>query len=324
LRPTRSGKIGAVCHDLAVQPDVSIVVVNYRSAELTVRALESAAASAGGARVEEIVVDNASGADDLELLRERRPGALLVASAENRGFAAGVNEGLARARGRTVLVLNPDTIAADDALARLLAYLDAHPRAGVVAPLLRNADGSVQLSVHRRFPNLLTLFVEFCAPLHVLSATRWHPHTLPLARLARPGAVAHAAGAALLVRTDAARAAGPLDERFFLYLEETEWQRRMARAGWEIHLEPAAEFMHSGQGSDADVEVVSPHYLDSAQRFFGPRARPVMRAGAVVSVWSARAARRLRPADPRFGKLERAYGRVREQLRQPAPPSARR
>lgn len=304
-------------------PDISVVVVNYRSAELTLRALASARASAAGAVVEEIVVDNASGDRDCELLRERRPQAQLIANSENRGFAAGVNQAMARASGRSVMLLNPDTVASEDAVQRMLAYLDEHSRAGIVAPLLRHADGSLQVNVHRRFPNLLTLFVEFCAPLHVLSRTRWHPHTLPHSRLRRSGAVAHAGGAALLVRADAARAAGLLDERFFLYLEETEWQRRMTRAGWEIHLDPAAEMLHVGQGSDDGAVVVSRHYIDSAQYFFGARARPVMRAAAAISVWSAHAAGRLRPGDPRFPKLERAYGRVREQLRQPAA-SARR
>ncbi len=304
-------------------PDISVVVVNYRSAELAVRALASASASAGDAVVEEIVVDNASDDGSLELLRARRPQAQLIANADNRGFAAAVNQGLAIARGRSVLLLNPDTVAGEDALARMLTYLDEHARAGIVAPLLRHSDGSLQLSVHRRFPNLLTLFVEFCAPLHVLSKTRWHPHTLPPGSLQRARPICHAAGAALLVRADAARAAGPLDERFFLYLEETDWQRRMTRAGWEIHLEPAAQMVHVGQGSDHEVEVVSRHYVDSAQLFFGSRARPVMRAGAAISVWSARAAGRARPGDPRFAKLERAYGHVREQLRR-RPASARR
>jgi GT2 family glycosyltransferase len=171
----------------------------------------------------------------------------------------------------------------------------------------------VQVNAYKRLPSLLTLFFDFTAPLHPLDGTRLHPHALPSARLARSGPVAHVMGAAMMVRREAADAAGQLDEEFFLYLEETDWQRRMAAAGGEIHLEPEATVIHMERGSSGHA-VVSPHYLRSAQRYFGPRARGVMRAGARISVLSARAAGRLRPGDPRFAKLERGYREVLERL----------
>ena len=272
----------------ADRPDISVIVVNYRSAELTLRALEAARRSAGTFALEQIVVDNASGGTDVERLRSELPEATVIALAENRGFAAGNNAGIAQAGGRYLLLLNPDAFAQRDGLAELVRHLDAHPAAGLAAPVLENEDGTVQANLYRRFPTLATLFVEFCFPLALVAVAL-------RARLADPARapagwlpIAHAMGAVLLVRAEAAAATGPLDERFFLYLEETEWLRRMAAAGWRRDGVPSARFTHLGGGSSSSPTIASPHYLDSAALFFRPgwAAESVIAVAAVISwVW---------------------------------------
>jgi GT2 family glycosyltransferase len=307
-------------------PDVSIIVVNYRTPDLTARALDSASSAAGEFSVEELAVDNGSADGSAAAIRERRPQAQVIELADNRGYAAGVNAGLARSSGRAALLLNSDAFATGDAVATLVRYLADHSRAGVVAPRLEWPDGSLQMNAYRRFPNLLTLFADFCLPLHPLGATPFHPHQLPPSRFDRPGRVAHVMGAAMLVRGEALDQVGKFDERFFLYLEETEWQRRVADAGWEIHLEPRAQFTHAGQSSDADAAVVSDHYVESALRYYRSpaAARRAMLAGARISLWSAGIAMRARPSDQRFPKLYQAFRRLLATLSQSQPPSARR
>jgi N-acetylglucosaminyl-diphospho-decaprenol L-rhamnosyltransferase len=289
-------------------PDVSVVVVNYRTEALSARALVDAARSAAPYRAELVVVDNGATEASLATLRAAAPDATVVPLSENRGFAAGVNAGVRAARAPMLFVVNSDAFARGDALARLLRHAADHPRAGLVAPRLSNADGSLQINAYKRFPSLFTLFVEFCLPLHPLHGTRLHPHALPRSAMEAPGRVAHVMGAAMLIRRAAYDAAGPLDEGFFLYLEETEWQRRLTQAGWEVRFEPAAVVEHLEHASD-DVDVVSRHYLVSAQRYHHPAwaARLVMRAGAVVSLAAAAVAQRVRPADPRFPRLVSAY-----------------
>jgi N-acetylglucosaminyl-diphospho-decaprenol L-rhamnosyltransferase len=270
------------------RPDVSVIVVNYRSAELTVRALEDARRSAGGLVVEQLVVDNASGDAEVDLLRRRLADATVIALEQNRGFAAGNNAAISRAAGRYLLLVNPDAFACGDAVARLVGHLDAHPAAGLAAPVLENEDGSVQANLYRRFPTLASLFVEFCFPLALVAVALRTRRADPANAPAGWRPIAHAIGAALLVRGEAAAAAGPLDERFFLYLEETEWQRRMAAAGWRRDGVPGARFVHLGGGSSSSPTLASPHYLDSANLFFdrGRAAEGVIAAGAVISwIW---------------------------------------
>ncbi|HST56325.1 MAG TPA: glycosyltransferase family 2 protein [Solirubrobacteraceae bacterium] len=293
------------------RPDVSVIVVNYRSTELTGRALEQAARSAGQLTLQQIVVDVDSPPDQLALLRELCPHAQIVELHSNRGFAAGNNAGIPHARGRHLLLLNPDAFAEHDAVEALVRRLDADPRVGLVAPLLLNEDGSSQDNVHSRFPNLLTLFVDFCAPLAFLvRGTRLDPHNIPRSRLTEPRPIAHAIGAVLLVRAEAAAAAGPLDEGFFLYLEETEWQRRIAAAGWAREVLPAARFVHLGGASTGGFPLASPHYIASVRRYY-PRPRlalAVIWAAALISFFTLRIATALGRGSPRTRQLADAFG----------------
>jgi N-acetylglucosaminyl-diphospho-decaprenol L-rhamnosyltransferase len=311
-----------------VGPDLSIVVVNYRSAELTARALECAVESAGELAVEEIVADADSSAEDLALLRERRPAARIIELGGNRGFAAGNNAAIVHARGRYLLLLNPDAFAQEDAVRALVEHLEAHPRVGLLAPLLRNEDGSPQDNVHRRFPNLLTLFVDFCAPVaFLIRGGALDPHHIPRGRLAGPRQIAHATGAALAVRAAAAVATGPLDEGFFLYLEETEWQRRMAAAGWRREVLPSAHFVHLGGASSDGFALASPHYLASVRRYYPhPRlALATIWLAAGISFVALRLVTALGGGSPRTRKLAAAFGDLLRLLargsRPPAPPA---
>jgi N-acetylglucosaminyl-diphospho-decaprenol L-rhamnosyltransferase len=308
--------------------DLSIVVVNYRSAELTARALECAASSAGELTVEEIVADADSSAEDLALLRARRPAARVIELGANRGFAAGNNAAITQARGRHLLLLNPDAFAQGDAVRALVEHLDGHPRVGLLAPLLLNEDGSPQDNVHRRFPNLLTLFVDFCAPVaFLIRGGPLDPHHIPRGRLAGPRQIAHATGAALAVRAAAAAATGPLDEGFFLYLEETEWQRRMAAAGWRREVLPRARFVHLGGASSDSFALASPHYLASVRRYYPhPRlALATIWLAASISFVTLRAASALGGGSPRTRQLAGAFGDLLRLLargqRPPEPPA---
>jgi GT2 family glycosyltransferase len=299
------------------RPDVSIIVVNYRSVSLAARALKDAVRSAKERTVEEIVADAGSSDEDLSLLQARRPAARIVRLEGNPGFAAGNNAAIAQARGRYLLLLNPDAFAQDDAVRALVLHLDAHPDTGLLAPSLLNEDGSVQDNVHRRFPNLLTLFVDFCAPVAFLIRGRsLDPHHLPRRRLTGPRAIAHATGAVLLVRTEAAAAAGPLDERYFLYLEETEWQRRLAGTGWRREALPEARFIHVGGGSTGSFPLASPHYLASVRRYYArPRlAMATIRVAALISFLSLRLLTALGVNSPRVRQLADGFDNLQALL----------
>ncbi len=249
--------------------DLSVIIVNWNVRDLLRSCLLSLSSTPSPlCSLETILVDNASSDDSVEMVRGEFPSVQLIVNAENRGFPAANNQGLAVAQGRYVLLLNPDTEVLGSALATLVAYADAHPDVGVVGPQLLNPDGSVQSS-RRRFPTLATALFEstWLQPLA--------PHRL-LQRyylLDQPDdatlAVDWVDGAALLARRAAIAQVGPLDENFFMYSEELDWCRRFRQAGWRVVYLPTAQIVHHrGKSSEQAVAARHIHFQTSKVRYF--------------------------------------------------------
>jgi GT2 family glycosyltransferase len=231
-------------HGPAQDPDCSVVIVNYHSEALLRPCLESLASSADSISLEVIVVDNSgtarhSGA--LDVLPEVR----LIEAGGNVGFARACNLGMAAARGRHLLLLNPDTVAHPGAVATLSRHLDALPEVGAVAARLLDPDGTLQYSC-RRFPRPLSIFFGRYALL-----TRLFPRN-PVSSdylyldwdhaSSRP--VDWASGACLMVRREVLDRVGGLDEGYFLFVEDMDWCRRIRDAGFEVVYVPQAEVTH--------------------------------------------------------------------------------
>ena len=229
---------------------ISVIIVNWNVKDLLRQCLQSVIASEIQGDVEIIVVDSASSDGSAAMVSREFPQIKLIASDENLGYAKGNNIGAAQASGDYLFLLNPDTRLKANTLATLHAYLQAHPAVGVLAPQLLWPDGSVQSS-RRRFPTLATLFWESTL-LH-----QWFPRN-SFARSyhyddispAKITPVDWAVGAALFIRRKAWEQVGGLDETLFMYFEETDWQHRAVKAGWEVHYLPVAKVTHyEGQSS---------------------------------------------------------------------------
>jgi N-acetylglucosaminyl-diphospho-decaprenol L-rhamnosyltransferase len=233
--------------DTAARPDLSVIVVTHNRLELALRTLACARAAGVGCATEWIVVDSGSDGDAVARLRAQCPYAQVLGE-RNIGFAAANNRALSIARGRYVLLLNPDAEVVSGTFADLLDALDAQPRIGAASVLQRAPDGRLLLSI-RRFPSPLRAFGE------AIAAARWTP--LATWREEEPRACAYArqtsadwlVGAFLVVRAQALEQVGGLDERFFLYSEEADWCRRIARAGWDVAHIPRMTVVHHTETS---------------------------------------------------------------------------
>jgi N-acetylglucosaminyl-diphospho-decaprenol L-rhamnosyltransferase len=224
------------------RPDVSVIVVTWNALPY----LEQCLASVRGRDV--VVVDHGSTDGTVEFVREHFPEARLVEQ-ENRGMGAGNNAGMRVADGRYFFLLNPDAWVEEGGLDTLVAFADSHPDAAVVGPKLENTDGTLQRSV-RGEPTMWRLATEY------YFIRKLAPHTNLLNPLYVGGfdhdevrSVDWVSGAALLVRREAADAVGLFDEDFFMFGEETDWQTRFRRAGWQVYFCPAASVVHVGGAS---------------------------------------------------------------------------
>jgi GT2 family glycosyltransferase len=237
--------------DAAEAPDLSIVLVSYNTCDLLDACLRSLDAGRGALSAEVWVVDNASRDGSAERVRASCPSVGLIENRENVGFARACNQALRRAGGRYFLLLNPDTIVPPGALEALVEAMDAHRDAAVSSPLLLNTDGSPQ-PCWARFPSLTS---ELCGRLDRTQSPYPLADFADPARRAgmRPFAADWVGGACFLVRAEAVRAVGLLDEGFFLYGEEADWCRRFGQAGWNVLLVPSVTVMHRGGASSPSM-----------------------------------------------------------------------
>lgn len=239
---------------------IGAVIVSYNTVALLRDCLVSLAGCSLRLRI--VVVDNNSSDNSAAMVRAEFPTVELIALPQNLGFAAANNLGLRRLGfqdGRSqpaapgapscVLLLNPDTVVPAGALERLAAFLEAHPRVGMVAPRLLNADGSLQAAAFR-FPTLSMTLLDLFPPGEVLPGrfynSWWHGRYPQEKSGTQPFAIDHPLGACMLVRRAALESAGLFDEGYFMYSEEVEWCWRIRQAGWAIWQEPAAKVIHLG------------------------------------------------------------------------------
>lgn len=230
-------------------PDLSIAIVSWNTHDLLAACLRSLPDGARARAVEVIVVDNASSDGSADMVRASFPAVRVIESASNLGFAPACNRAWPESRGRYFMLLNPDTEVRAGSLDRLVAFMDAHPRAGLAGARLVNPDGTPQHSAQRAPSVSLTLLEA--ARLHKLLAPATRARTLlgPYWACDRSIEVGWTWGTALVARRQAVAEAGPLDESFVMYGEDLEWCLRMRARGWQVWHCAEAEVVHHGGAS---------------------------------------------------------------------------
>jgi len=224
--------------------DLSIIIVSWRVRELLSQCLRSIYANSEGLELEVFVVDNDSQDGTVEMVHNQFPQARLLANKVNQGFAKANNQGIRLARGRYVLVLNPDTRILPSAFRSMFKFMDSHPHYGLAGCKLLNSDETLQPSV-RRFPTFWDQFLLLFKVPHLLP-------NLPVFKkyLARdfdydePSEVDQVMGAFFWLRQEVLEKIGLLDEGFWIWFEEVDYCRRLRQAGWKIGYNPDTEIIH--------------------------------------------------------------------------------
>jgi GT2 family glycosyltransferase len=259
---------------------VLAVVVNFRTPEMTLRALQALLRELEAVpTARAVVVDNDSGDGSLERLAAgvRELGAeeriSVLASGHNGGFGFGLNTAVRQALAGpdppdAVYLLNSDAFPEPGALRELIAFQDAHPNAAIAGSYIHGPDGEPHTTLFR-FP---TLTGELVANLGLGIVSRLLGRfevALPIPTA--PQRVDWLAGASMLIRRDVFERIGLFDEGFFLYYEETDFCRRAADAGFETWYVPASSVAHVGGGSTGFKDVSRPratYWFESRNRYF--------------------------------------------------------
>jgi len=227
--------------------DLSVVIVNYNNRGLLRQCLRSLIKNLQNNKLKYkiVVVDNKSSDNSVDMVREEFPMVRLILSEKNLGYAKGVNIGLRSIEGRYYLILNMDTtIVQKDAISNMVDFMDSHPSIGLAGPKLINPNGSIQVSCCR-FPKLMypifrrTFFRHLYFSKKLLSEylmLDWkHDSSQP---------VDWVIGTGMIIRNEAIKQVGLMDERFFMYFEDVDWCRRFWENNWQVYYISSVQIVH--------------------------------------------------------------------------------
>lgn len=301
--------------DRPAEPQVAVVILNWNGRDDTLACLDSLA-MIDYSNLSVIVVDNGSSDGSVDAIRTRHPAVDVFETGRNLGFAGGSNVGIRRALQRGVdfvLLLNNDTEVAPDLVDSFVAAARRHPQAGAFsARIYFHADpqriwyaGAVWNDTAARFEQVGEGMVD---DGHAFTAE---------------GETAYACGCAMFIPATRLRELGMLDERYFLYFEETDWCFRARAAGYPSIYVPSARLWHKvsatvgGEGSPLMVYFVTRNRLMWAQRYGSPAQRRAVRRATLQALWRRFGVPLVRPAGRGGNGLRARWWSVRAAWRDP-------
>lgn len=249
--------------------DLSIIIVNYNTCELTVQALDSVINNTRGLEFEVLVVDNGSKDESIKTICIRYPQVSIIENDTNLGFAVANNQAIAIASGHYILLLNSDTIVQGDCLARCVGYLNKHPEIGALGCRVLLSDGRLDHACKRGFPTPQASLFYFLKLHKIFPYSQYFgQYTLNYIPDDNISEVDALTGAFMMVRKETIEEIGLLDEAFFMYGEDLDWCYRIKAAGWKIIYFPEATIIHLKGGSGGRKSSKSIYEFHQSMRTF--------------------------------------------------------
>lgn len=269
----------------AAEPEVSVLIVGYRSRHHLGPCLAGLYAHTRGVSFEVVLVDNGDDADDTAaFLSTHHPRVRVVPNRRNLGFAGGNNLAAQHARGRYLLLLNPDTRLEHDAVSALVACAQANPRAGAWGGQTFLESGHIDPGCRQAGPGLRP------GLLYALGLGRWVRGGLN-ERDVEPRPVAVLSGAFMMVDAAVWERVGGFDESFFMYNEEVDLCLRLRRSAGPCVMTPHARVIHLVGGGAARRPERILAMIQSNRRLDRKYHGPVRNAAAIAINWLAGAVR---------------------------------
>lgn len=249
--------------------DLSIIIVNYNTRELTLNCLRTIYQSKTLFHYEIILTDNNSNDGSVQAIKELYPKVILIPNSDNVGFSKANNQGIRIAKGRYILLLNSDTTIESDTLDTMIRFMDEHNEVGASGCKVALPDGSLDKACRRGFPTPLTTFY-YVSGLSKLFPKSPHFNSYHMEYLSEDEEypIDCLVGAFMLVRREVIEQVGLLDERFFMYFEDTDWCYRIQQAGWINYYYPKTQITHFKRGSSRGRPIRITYEFHRAMKLF--------------------------------------------------------
>ena len=252
------------------QPDLSVIIVSYNTANLIGNCLKSIFEASNLTR-EVFVVDNASTDGSSDFIKDNFPSVHLAVNTENLGFAAANNQVLPQCKGKYIFFLNPDTEIMSDTFSEAISFMDANPRIGLAGTKIINPDGTLQWSVSYKYPGQRYTASEVSD---------------------LPGKIACVLGASMIARSEVIKKIEGFDEDFFLYGEDQDLCLRIRKMGHVIGYIDSATVIHLGGQSEKDSlssevwkKKIHAEYIFYKKHYLPKTIKRISRANIIKTWW---------------------------------------
>ncbi|WP_414733127.1 glycosyltransferase family 2 protein [Acetobacterium carbinolicum] len=231
--------------------DLSIIIVNYKTEELTSNCIDSIIKSnTKGLSYEIILVDNASEDGSVEAIKMRFPEVKVIENHENLGFSKANNIGMEVSKGEFLLLLNSDTIVELNTLKGAIAFISDHKHIGALGCKILLPSGKLDPACKRSFPTPLNgLYHSLNLDMAFPESTRFGAYNLTYVDENKTCSIDCIMGAFMLVPRAVIDVVGMLDEDFFMYGEDIDWCYRIKQAGYQIIYYPEVRIFHHKKAS---------------------------------------------------------------------------
>jgi len=270
---------------------LSVIIVNYNVKYFLEQALYAVKQAGKNLNPEVIIVDNASSDSSVEMLKEKFPEFKLIVNQQNTGFAKANNMAIRQATGKYILLLNPDTLIAEDTFDKIIRFMDSHPDAGGLGVKMIDGKGNYLPESKRAFPKPWISFFK------AFGFTNLFPHSKLFARYylghlseKQVQEVEVLAGAFMLIRRSVLEKTGLLDEQFFMYGEDIDLSYRIIKAGFKNYYYPDTQIVHykgesTKKGSLNYVKMFYNAMVIFTEKHFGKSKAGWFRLFVKMAIW---------------------------------------
>ena len=229
---------------------LSVIIVNYNVKYHLEQCIRSVQKASEGVSADIWVVDNASSDGSMDYLQPLFPDIHFISNTENVGYSRANNQAIRESKGEYVLLLNPDTIVAEDTLKGCVDFLDAHPKVGATGVRMLNADGTFAPESRRGLPTPFTSFCKMTGLSALFPKSRtFGKYYMKYLDADEANPIEVISGAFNMLRRKALDEVGLLDEKFFMYGEDIDLSYRMLLGGWQNYYIPYSILHYKGEST---------------------------------------------------------------------------
>ena len=225
--------------------DLSIIIVNYNVKEFLQNLIHSIEKASTNLTKEIIIIDNASDDGSVDFIKEKFPQIKLIANQTNLGFGKANNIGLKQAAGKYILLINPDTLVAEDTFEKMIQFFESNKNIGLAGCKILNPDGTLQLACRRSFPGPWTSFTKVTGLSNLFPNSKiFARYNLTYLDENKSYEVDAISGSFMMMRKEVYGKVGGFDEQFFMYGEDLDLCYRIQKAGYKVFYVHSTQIIH--------------------------------------------------------------------------------